>query len=380
VLFRSWPLCKLKDVCDIESGSRQKGGAIDSGVPSIGGEQISENGTIKYEKMRYITEAHFSDIKKGVLSKEDVLIVKDGATTGKAAFFDSDLRAAVNEHVFILRAKENILPKLLYSVIKSEYFQEKLQRYIKGIIGGISLEIEEIQIPLPPLDVQEKIVAEIDGYQKIIDGARQIVQNYKPSIKIDPNWRVVGLESVCDFKRGPFGGSLKKEIFVSSGYKVYEQKHAIQNNFDIGNYYITADKYEEMKDFALNSGDLIISCSGTMGKIAIVPKQFSSGIINQALLKLTPKLDKVLPLFVKTVLESDAIQNSFFRNQLGVAIQNVASVKALKKIQIPLPSLREQEQIVSQIEAEQRIVNENKKLIEIFEKKISDTISALWGG
>jgi len=374
-----WPLCKLEDVCDIESGSRQKGGAVDSGVPSIGGEQISENGTIKHEKMKYITEAHFSDMKKGVLSKGDVLIVKDGATTGKTAFFDSDIRAAVNEHVFILRAKENILAKLLYGLIKSQYFQEKLQRYIKGIIGGISLEIKEIQIPLPPLDVQEKIVAEIDGYQKIIDGARQVVDNYKPTIKIDPDWPIVELASVCDFKRGPFGGSLKKEIFVKSGYKVYEQKHAIQNNFEIGNYYISSDKYKEMKNFSLNAGDLIISCSGTMGKIAIVPNQFAPGIINQALLKLTPKPDKVLPLFLKTALESDTIQSSFFQNQLGVAIQNVASVKILKKIKLPLPPLDKQKQIVAQIEAEQKIVNSNKILIEIYHQKIKDKIAEVWG-
>jgi restriction endonuclease S subunit len=181
--------------------------------------------------------------------------------------------------------------------------QDKIKGNGGAVFDSISRkQIETIKIPLPPLEVQEKIVAEIDGYQKIIDSARQIVQSYKPTIKINPIWPIVDLEAICDFKRGPFGGSLKKEIFVRSGYKVYEQKHAIQNNFEIGEYYISPDKYEEMKDFALNSGDLIISCSGTMGKIAIVPNQFAPRIINQALLKLTPKLDKVIPLFLKNIV------------------------------------------------------------------------------
>ena len=64
----------------------------------------------------------------------------------------------------------------------------------------------KIQIPLPPLSVQEEIVAEIDGYQKIIDGARQVVENYKPTIKIDPEWEIVelgGLAKNLDGKRIP---------------------------------------------------------------------------------------------------------------------------------------------------------------------------------
>jgi len=54
---------------------------------------------------------------------------------------------------------------------------------------------------------------------------RAVVENYKPQIKIDPNWEMVKLGDVCDFKRGPFGGSLKKDIFVKNGYAVYEQSH-----------------------------------------------------------------------------------------------------------------------------------------------------------
>ena len=102
------------------------------------------------------------------------------------------------------------------------------------------------------------------------------------------NWERKKLGDLCGFVRGPFGGSLKKNIFKPEGYAVYEQQHAIYDQFDDIRYFIDEKKFNEMKRFELNSGDLIMSCSGTMGKIAIVPENIKKGIINQALLKLTP--------------------------------------------------------------------------------------------
>lgn len=160
---------------------------------------------------------------------------------------------------------------------------------------------------------------------------------------------------------------------------MYEQKHAIKNDFTIGEYFIDEQKYQEMLDFSLKANDLIISCSGTMGKIAIVPENFKPGIINQALLRLAPKPGIILPEFLKVVLEDDMIQDVYFRNTAGAAIQNVASVKALKSIQIPLPPLKVQEKIIAQIEEEQKLVEMNKKLIEIFERKIKEKVNEVWG-
>ena len=88
-------------------------------------------------------------------------------------------------------------------------------------------------------------------------------------------------------KRGPFGGSLKKQDFVEEGYLVYEQKHAIHEDFEYEKYYITKKKYEDMIAFKVIPGDLIVSCSGTLGRIAEVPNNAPEGIINQALLKLS---------------------------------------------------------------------------------------------
>ena len=234
-------------------------------------------------------------------------------------------------------------------------------------------------VPLPPLEVQEEMVAEVGGYQKIIDGARQVVAGWKPQVKIDADWPMVELGEVCEFVRGPFGGSLKKEIFVKKGYAVYEQSHAISDNFSEFRYFIDSSKYEEMKRFTVKSDDLIMSCSGTMGKTAIVPKNAPKGIINQALLKLTVKENLNIE-FLKLWMDSKSFQKLISSNVGGAAIQNVASVKVLSALKIPLPPLEVQEQIVAEIGVEQGAVEECRRLIGIYERKVRNRIGGVWGG
>lgn len=160
------------------------------------------------------------------------------------------------------------------------------------------------------------------------------------------NWEYVDFGEICDFVRGPFGGSLKKSYFKPKGIAVYEQRHAIYDDFSEVRYFVDEKKFDEMKRFELLSGDLIMSCSGTMGKVAIVPDGIKKGIINQALLKLTPK-PVVDPRFLKLWMSSPNFQGEIERLSEGAAIKNVASVKILKLIKIPLPPLPEQKRIVA---------------------------------
>ncbi len=159
-------------------------------------------------------------------------------------------------------------------------------------------------------------------------------------------WEIKKFDEVCEFVRGPFGGSLKKSIFKESGYAVYEQKHAIYDRFDNVRHFVDEDKFNEMKRFELNSGDLIMSCSGTIGKIAIVPDGIERGIINQALLILSPK-NNLNNVFLRLWMQSENFQESINKYSKGAAIKNIASVKVLKNIEIPLPSIEEQKYIVS---------------------------------
>lgn len=271
--------------------------------------------------------------------------------------------------------KETVSPAYVYEVLKAFDFK----RITEGV--GIPMitvaNVSRIQIPLPPLTEQEALVAEVEGYQRVIDGARQVVAHYKPRITIDPKWEMVELGEVCDFTRGPFGGSLKKEIFVPSGYAVYEQGHAIYNQFDDVRYFITAEKFAEMKRFEVRPGDVIMSCSGTMGKVAIAPENIRPGIINQALLKLVPR-ESLLKEYLKHWMDSDNFQETLSRLTMGAAIQNVASVSVLKNLQIPLPPLPEQERIVAALEEERRMVEAARALAARMEERIKERLARVW--
>ena len=110
--------------------------------------------------------------------------------------------------------------------------------------------------------------------------------------ELPPGWRWTRLVEVTRpvryaIKRGPFGSAIRKDMFVPSGVKVYEQQHAISGDFTKGRYYINEAKFEELSAFELHPNEILVSCSGTVGKVAIVPPNVERGIINQALLKLS---------------------------------------------------------------------------------------------
>ena len=282
---------------------------------------------------------------------------------------------------WIVLNSDEIVPEYLRSIVISDAFHQQFMQTITGVGGSLSRAnpkaVADIRVPVPPLEVQQEIVAEIESYQKVIDGARAVIDNYRPHIPIDPDWPLVRLGEVCKFKRGPFGGSLKKEVFVSEGHAVYEQRHAISANFDHFRYFIDEEKVLEMRGFEVHPGDLIMSCSGTMGRTAIVPDGAPSGIINQALLKLTVK-DEVLAQFLKPWMDSYSFQQSIENAAFGAAIRNVASVRVLKSLEIPLPTLKIQRSIISEIEIEQAAIDANRELLRRFEQKTLASIGRVW--
>ena len=146
--------------------------------------------------------------------------------------------------------------------------------------------------------------------------------------------------------RGPFGSALKKDIMVPKSndtYKIYEQKHAIQKDSTLGTYYITKDKYEELKRFSIEPGDYIMSCSGTIGELYKIPNGAEQGVINQALLKI--KIGKTLDENYFSYIFKHNLKNLETK---GSGIKNVTSIKFLKdEFKISLPSKEEQEKIAN---------------------------------
>ena len=169
---------------------------------------------------------------------------------------------------------------------------------------------------------------------------------------IPDSWKWVRLGELGNYKKGPFGSALTKSMFVPKGdgtIKVYEQKNAIQKDANIGEYYIDRSYFEsKMTGFEVVSGDIIVSCVGTIGETFILPENIEQGIINQALMRMrifNPIFIPYFLIFFDVVLKQNAIANS-----KGSAIKNIPPFDVLKNYLVPLPPLAEQKRIVEKLE------------------------------
>jgi type I restriction enzyme S subunit len=173
-------------------------------------------------------------------------------------------------------------------------------------------------------------------------------------INIPKHWEMKKLGDICirkdGLRRGPFGSSIKKEIFVPDGYKVYEQSNAIYDDMYRGRYFIDENKYKDLINFNVQPGDFIVSCSGTLGKIAQIPDNAKPGVINQALLRIRIKEEIITKKYFLCFFRSVIFQRKIFVQSQGTAMSNLIGIKDFKEIELPIPPIHEQKAIISKIE------------------------------
>jgi type I restriction enzyme S subunit len=195
--------------------------------------------------------------------------------------------------------------------------------------------------------------------------------------EFEGEWKEKKLGEICKFVRGPFGSALKKEFFINDGYAVYEQSHAIHNNFNSFRYYISEEKFNGLRRFSVEPKDIIMSCSGTMGKFAIIPEKSKKGVINQALLKLTSK-ENFNHKYIKIALELPQTQNKLLSQSAGGAIKNVVGIPQLKEIGLYIPKLIEQDKISTFFSLLDQRIETQSKIIEKYESLIKGLSDLLY--
>ena len=230
----------------------------------------------------------------------------------------------------------------------------------KNYIGNIEFG------DIPSIEKQRQTIEIFDKLSEMIGNRKQQLQQLDELVKArfvemfgsihDERFELKSLPEIVfkdkdSIKRGPFGGALKKDDFVETGYLVYEQRHAIHNDFEYEKYYITKEKYDDMIGFKVIPGDLIISCSGvTLGRIAEVPKGAKEGIINQALLKLSLNQTIMKNTFFIHQFRSKEIQEILFGFSRGSGIPNMPSMSEVKTVKFICPPIELQEKFVAFVE------------------------------
>jgi len=303
---------------------------------------------------------------------EHSVIVSTRATIGRIAI--NRIPMATNQGF------KNVIIEDKSKVI-SEYVALALTKLVPTMnawaTGGTFKEIPksrfcELEIPLPPLEVQKKIVAKIEGYQKVIDGARAVLDNYRPHIPINPDWPIVKLETVSTIVRGSsprpqgdpkyFGGPVPRLMVADITRDGMYTTPLIDSLTELG-----AGKSRFMK-----SGEVIITVSGNPGLPTILAVD---ACIHDGFVGLRELSNDVVPEYLYFSLL--ALHSQHGSQSVGAVFKNLTSDQ-IREFTISLPPLATQQAIVAEIEAEQALVNANSELIERFENKIQATITRVW--
>lgn len=315
---------------------------------------------------------------------KNTVIMSFKLSIGKVAITKEDMYTNEAIMAFFNKGVVNIELSYLYYLLKSYKWDLLAQRAAKGkslnkeILNNATLCFHS------NIQTQKEIVAVLDKVTSLISMRKEQLEKLDILVKSkfiemfgDPvlnpkGWEKKKLGEVCSsIVRGPFGSALKKEYFVpySLGvYKVYEQKNAIKQDCNIGSYYISEEKFLTLKRFECKAGDIIMSCSGTVGKMYTLPEDAHKGIINQALMKMTLNgivIDKIFKIYFGLAVENLVLN--------GSGIKNISSVSYLKNIEIQAPPLDLQNQFAEFVEQ----VEKNKENIKSSLNQLETLYSAL---
>jgi len=277
---------------------------------------------------------------------------------------------------YVLRPSDRVLAEFIYFCVTHRQFRDPAIEQMTGT-GGLQRVpkgyVETFEIPLPPLEVQKEIVAEIEGYQRVIDGARAVLDHYRPHIPIQPDWPMVELGEICDPEYG----------YTASAADEGDARFIrITDISDEGALRANDAKYVALNDEArqslLSKGDLLVARTGaTFGKTMIFEEEYPA-VFASFLIRLRFPADKVVPRYYWAFAQSDAYWSQANALVTGGG-QPQFNGNAIKRVRIPLPPLPVQRSIVSEVEAERRLVEGNRELIARMETKIAATLARIWG-
>ncbi len=363
----------------------------DDGVRYITTGNVGE-GFYKEQGSGFITEKTFSKLNCTEVFEGDILISRLNNPIGRACLVpDLGYKTVTSVDNVIFRTDKYYNRQYLVHLFSSkDYFHHTgnlargttMQRISRGLLGNI-------RIPVPTLSEQAVIAAFLDHETAKIDNLiekqqqliellkekRQAVISHAVTKGLNPNvpmkdsgvewvrevpehWDVKKFKFACvGIIAGPFGSSITKDMYVNDGYKVYGQEQVIPNDFNVGDYFISPEDFNRLSRYEVNAGDILISCVGTFGKIAVFPNWAKAGIINPRLIKATLSC-RMNPFFVREFLKSTTVSKQFELLSRG-GTMGVINIAILNEIMISIPPLEEQDSIF------EFIYSQKKKFIDL---------------
>ena len=313
------------------------------------------------------------------------LIGRQGALCGNVNLASGKFHAT--EHAVVVQPKIEMNVHWLYYALNAM----NLGQYATGAAQpGLAVsKLETLSIEIPNISEQNKIAQTLYKVEQLVNFRKQqlakldelvkarFVEMFGEPINNPMKWIVSKIEDIAAqeknaLKAGPFGSALKKEFYVKSGYKIYGQEQVICGDASFGDYYIDEEKYKELKNCAVQAGDILISLVGTYGKALIMPDNYEAGIINPRLMKITLNKNKVKPIYFKYYFESDALKASMDANTHGgtMGILNLGIIRQMK-IQVPPLSLQNQfAAFVERVDKQKQTVQQSLEKLELMKKAL----------
>ena len=389
-----WEQRKLSELSDfITKGATPTTYGYDwqeSGIPFFRNDAIKDNQFI-YGDFSYISEEANEALQRSEIHGDDILVAITG-DIGKAGIVPKSIeKGNINQHTARVRIIKDAIPYFVYQSLITDKQQKKYQ-LIKTGLSMPQLSLQQIRdtIVLCPSVEEQSMIGEcfinldnlITLHQRKLEKIKELKKGmlqkmFPKNGKKVPEIRFKGFtddweqrkvtellkSSSSAMKIGPFGSALKKEYFVEEGIKVYAQENAFTGDFSMGDYYITEDKYKELKSCELYPGDLVISMMGTVGACAIFPKNAEKGIMNSHLLRLQFN-NEVIPEYIMYLLrDSVLIRKQIDRLSVGSIMSGLSS-SVVKKLVFPIPKLAEQKRIVEYLGSIDHLITLHQRKLE----------------
>jgi type I restriction enzyme M protein len=378
----TWTMTKISDLATLFDD----GNWIESKDQSPDGFRLIQTGNVglgeyldKTKNSKFISEETFSRLKCTEIFEGDILISRLPDPVGRMCVLPPlSKRSITAVDCTIVRLDPTLcLPKYLVYVSNSPAYFEQVEAFHTGAsrVRISRSNLANIEIPLPPLEVQAQMVAELDGYASIISGSVQIVDNWKPAIDIDANLDLVELGKFCRIQNG----------YAFSSSEMGEYKEGFLPVIKIGN--VGADgiidtncKFhaytEKLDNFILTEGDIVIAMTGaTVGKVATMPS--GKFLLNQRVGKVEMLNDEVSLDYVRLALQSTKFYAYCQATATGGAQGNISAEEILQ-FKIPLASVEAQLAVSLAADEERRQVSSLRALISTYEERKRRTISKLW--